>query len=158
LGQTVPQASLGGRKRWRPRGRHLAGRLAAAGEESVVDVPSKLSQHECGCSQPVTLARTISWICPRHRALAAWRNERLAERSIPRPGRKCCASFPRGAKTWWPSVLGRSIASTGSYGTSCPAGYPERSRPTEPRASCAALDRKAPRPASVVDWLRRSCA
>ena len=29
---------------------------------------------------------------------------------------------PRGAKTWWPSVPGRSTASTGSYETSFPAG------------------------------------
>ena len=42
LSETVPRASLGGGERRRPRGRHLAGRLAATGE-TVVDVPPKLS-------------------------------------------------------------------------------------------------------------------
>jgi hypothetical protein len=61
-----PSVALGSRERSGGLGRHLAGRLAAAGEESVVDVQSKLFQHECGCSQPVTLARTMSSKRPRH--------------------------------------------------------------------------------------------
>jgi hypothetical protein len=42
LGEAVPRASLGHGELRRSRGRHLSGRLAAAGE-SVVDVPLKLS-------------------------------------------------------------------------------------------------------------------
>jgi Transposase IS116/IS110/IS902 family len=80
------------------------------------------------------------------------------QRSIRRPTRRCCASFPRGAKTWWPSVPGRSIASTGFYGTSCPAGYLERSRSPEPPAFCAAYERRAPRPAFAGGWLRGGAA
>jgi hypothetical protein len=79
------------------------------------------SRHGCGCSRPATLARTMGSmpLPPRWppRATNGW------QRSIPRPARRCCASFPRGAKTWWPSVPERSTASTGSCGTSSPAGY-----------------------------------
>ena len=46
---------------WRSRGRHLAGRLAAAGEESVVDVPPKLSARVRVLSRAATPARTMSW-------------------------------------------------------------------------------------------------
>src|SRR5215207_8578395 len=60
LSETLPRASLGGRERWRPRGKHLAGRLAAAGE-SVVDVSNPSFLLGCGCSQPVTPARTMGW-------------------------------------------------------------------------------------------------
>jgi hypothetical protein len=113
-------------------------------------------QRGCECSRLATAARTMDWTpSPPHwppGATSGW------QRSIPRPARRCCAFFPRDAKTWWPSVPGHSTASTGSYGTSFPAGYLERSRPIEPRASCAAYGRRVPRPASAADWLRRSCA
>src|SRR5215211_1654254 len=36
------------------------------------------------------------------RATSGW------QRSIPRPTRRCYDSFPRGARTWWPSAPGRS--------------------------------------------------
>src|SRR5215218_2969567 len=55
------------------------------------------------------------------------------QQSIPRPARRCCACSPKDAKTWSPSVPERSTASTGFYETSCPAGYPERSRPPPSR-------------------------
>ena len=47
-----PSVLEGGGERWRPRGRHLAGRLAAAGEESVVDVSSP-SFHSTGAGAPL---------------------------------------------------------------------------------------------------------
>jgi len=50
---------LGGGERRRPRGRHLAGRLAAAGE-SVVDVPPELSARVLKCSRVATPARTTN--------------------------------------------------------------------------------------------------
>jgi transposase len=60
-----------GKRRWAVEnagglGRHLAQRLAAAGE-SVVDVPSPSFRHGCGCSLPVTLARAMSWTQSGHR-------------------------------------------------------------------------------------------
>ena len=102
-------------------GRHLAGRLAAAGE-SVVDVPPKLSARVRVLSTGTTPARTMG-------------SMPLPPRWPPRAQRAALAALdpeaasevlrllsPRGAKTWWPSVPGRSTASTGFYGTSCPAG------------------------------------
>ena len=57
-------------------GRHLAGRLAAAGE-SVVDVPPKLSARVRVLSSGKTPARTMSWTpWPPHwppRATSGWR-------------------------------------------------------------------------------------
>jgi Transposase len=107
-------------------GRHLAQRLSAAGE-SVVDVPPKLSARACGCSPLATPARTMGWTPSPPRwplgATSGWR------RSIPRPDRRCCACFPRGAKTWWPSVPGRSKQ---------PARAP--ARPRSRRGSRNALD------------------
>jgi transposase len=113
-----------GERRWAVEnagglGRHLAGRLAAAGE-SVVDVPPKLSARvrvlsssNARKNEGLDALATTLWP---PRATSGW------QRSIPRPTRRCCASFPRGAKTWWPSVPGRSTACTGFYETSCPAG------------------------------------
>src|SRR5215208_3947997 len=75
LGETVPRASLGGGKRWWPRGRHLAGRLVASGE-SVVDVPSKLSARVRVLS--TGNARKNDGVDALATALAAWRHERLA--------------------------------------------------------------------------------
>src|SRR5215207_8774074 len=113
-------------------------------------------RHGCGCSRPATPARTMGWMPSPPRWPPGATNGCL--RSPPRPERRCCACFPRGAKTWWLSVPGGSTASTGSCETSFPAGYPERSRPTEPRGSCAVYGPKASRPASAVDWLRIFCA
>jgi transposase len=100
-------------------GRHLAGRLAAAGE-SVVDVPPKLSARVRALSTGNArkndgLDALATALCP-PRATSGWR------RSTPRPALRYCACFPRGAKTWWPSVPGRSTASTGCCETSSPAG------------------------------------
>jgi transposase len=137
-------------------GRHLAQRLAAAGEESVVDVPPKLSARVRVLS--TGNARKTDELDALATALAAWRNERLAAVD-PEAGTEVMRLLSeRRSKTWWPSVLGRSTASTGFYGISCLAGYAERSRPTEPPASCAAYGRKGPRPVSADGLLRRSCA
>ena len=99
-------------------GRHLAGRLAAAGE-AVVDVPPKLSARVRVLSSGN--ARKNDGLDALATALAASRNERLAAVD-PEPARRCCAYFPRGVKTWWPSVPERSTASTGFYETSFPVG------------------------------------
>src|SRR5215216_1446177 len=63
-------------------------------------------QRGCGCSQPAAPARTMGSMPSPPRwppgATSGW------QRSMPRPNRRCCAYFLRGAKTWWPSVPGRS--------------------------------------------------
>ena len=121
-----------------------------------MDVPSKLSARVRVLS--TGNARKNDQSDALATALAAWRNKRLAAVD-PEAGAEVLRLLSErredlvAERTRVLNRLGK-----GSYGTSCPAGYPERSRPTEPRASCAALDRKAPRLASVVDWLRRSCA
>jgi transposase len=73
--QSLPRAPLGGGERQRPRGRHLAGRLAAAGE-FVVDVPPKLSARVRVLSSGN--ARKNDGLDALATALAASRNERLA--------------------------------------------------------------------------------
>jgi hypothetical protein len=65
---------LGGGERWRPRGRHLAQRLAAAGE-SVVDVPPKLSARVRVLSSGI--AHKNDGLDALATALVASRNERL---------------------------------------------------------------------------------
>ena len=77
-------------------GRYLAGRLAAA-DESVVDVPPKLSARVRVLSSFAGNARKNDGVDALATALAASRNERLAEQSIPRAPRRCLACFPRGA-------------------------------------------------------------
>jgi hypothetical protein len=139
-------------RRWamenaRGLGRHLAGRLVAAGEV-VVDVPPKLSARVRVLSSGN--ARKNDGLDALATALAASRNERLAARWIQKPHLRRCACFPRDARTWWPSVHEPSTACTGSCGTYSPAGWPGNSRPTGQRASCVAYGPVgAPRTASV---------
>jgi transposase len=168
---TFPQnrAGLNSLERWAKRfperrwavenasglGRHLAGRLAAAGE-CVVDVPPKLSARVRVLS--TGNARKNDGLDALATALAASRNERLATVD-PEVGSEALRLLSeRRLLTWWPSVLERSTACMGSCGTSSPAGRPGRSRPIERHASCAAYVPRAPRPASAGGWLRRSCA
>ena len=136
-------------------GRHLAGRLAAVGE-SVVDVPSKLSARVRVLS--TGNARKNDELDALATALAAWRNERLPKVDPEAESEVLRLLFPKDARSWSPSVPGRSIAYTGSYGTSFLAGYRGHSRPPEPPAFCAAYERRALRLASAGGWLRRSCA
>jgi transposase len=101
-------------------GRHLAGRLAAAGEESVVDVPPKLSARVRVLS--TSSSRKNDGLDALATALAASRNERLATVDPEAESEVLRLLCPRGAKTWWPSEPARSTASTGFYETSSPAG------------------------------------
>ena len=137
-------------------GRHLTQRLAAAGE-SVVDVPPKLSARVRVLSSGN--ARKNDVLDALATALAAWRNERLAAvdpeacsvglRLLSERREDLVAERTRALK----------VACTAFCETSSPAGWPGRSRPAEPHASCAAYGPKAaPRPASVGGWLRRCCA
>src|ERR671921_1971628 len=96
-------------------GRHLAVRLAGSGE-SVVDVPPKLSARVRVLSSGN--ARKNGELDALATALAASRNERLAAVDPEAASPRCCACSPRGERTWWPSVPGRSTAYMGSLGTS----------------------------------------
>ena len=130
-------------------------RLAAAGE-SVVDVPSKLSARVRMLS--IGNARKNDELDALATALAAWRNERLATVDPEASPEVLHLLSERREDLVAERTRALKAAFTGFYGTSCRAGYPERSRSPEPRASCAAYGRKEPRPASVGGWLRRSWA
>src|SRR5829696_10027688 len=104
LSETVPRAALCGGEHRRPRGRHLAGRLAAAGE-SVVDVPPKLSARVRVLSSGS--ARKNDELDALATALAAGRNERLAPVD-PEVGSEVLSLLSeRRLLTWWPSAPGR---------------------------------------------------
>jgi hypothetical protein len=136
-------------------GRHLAMRLAVS-DESVVDVPPKLSARVRVLSSFAGNARKNDGVDALATALAASRNERLAAVDPEADSEVLRLLSERRLLTWWPSVPGRSTASTRSCETSSPAGWRERFRPTGLRASCAAYGRrKAPRPGSAGGWLRR---
>jgi transposase len=124
----------------------------------VVDVPSKLSARVRVLSSFAGNARKNDKLDAFATALWPLGVTSGWQRSIPRLSRRCCASFPRDAKTWWPSVLGHSTASTGFYGTWCRVECPERSLSPEPPASYAAYERRAPRPAFAGGWLRGGAA
>jgi transposase len=116
-------------------GRHLAVRLAGSGE-SVVDVPPKLSARVRVLSSGN--ARKNDELDALATALAASRNDRLAQVDPEAASEALRLLSERRLLTWWPSVPGRSTACTGFCGTSSPAGWPERSRPIGQRASCEA--------------------
>jgi hypothetical protein len=147
---------LGGGECSRGLGQNLAQRLAAAGE-SVVDVPPKLYQRGCTdalnrqCSQQrwtgrsgrlaqraIAYGRSRGRIGSALRLLSERREDLVAERTPER-------SQPP-ART----LLLRDLVPGGVAGTLSTA--------RAARTSCAELDRKAPRAASVGDWLRRSWA
>ena len=79
-------------------GRHLAGRLAAAGE-CVVDVAPKLSARVRVLSSFAANARKNDGLDALATALAASRNERLAavDPEAASEPLRCCACSPRGA-------------------------------------------------------------
>jgi transposase len=99
----------------------LAGRLAAAGE-SVVDVPPKLSARVRVLSSFAGNARKNDGLDALATALAASRRERLAAVDHETASEVLRLLSERRLVTWWPNVPERSIASTGSYETSSPAG------------------------------------
>src|SRR5215218_887206 len=148
-------------RRWamenaRGLGRHLAVRLAANGE-SVVDVPPKRSARVRALS--TGNARKNDGLDALATALAASRNVRLAAvdpeadlevlRLLSERREDLVAERTRALKA----------ASTRSCGTSSPEGWPGRSRPIGPRASCAAYEpRAAPRSACAGAWRLRCCA
>jgi len=137
-------------------GRHLAGRLAAAGE-SVVDVPPKVSARVRVLSSGN--ARKNDGLDALATALAASRNGRLAEVDAEAASEVLRLLSERREDLVAERTRALKAASTGSCGTSSPAGLPGRSRPIEPHASCAACGLgAAPRPASAGGWLLRCCA
>ena len=136
-------------------GRHLAVRLAGSGE-SVVDVPPKLSARVRVLSSGN--ARKNDQLDALATALAASRNERLAQVDPEAASEAMRLLSERRLLTWWPSVPGHSTACMVSCGTSSPAGWPGSSQPLGPRASCAAYVPRAPRPVCAGSWLRRYCA
>ena len=92
-------------------GRHLAVRLAAAGE-SVVDVPPKLSARVRVLS--TGNARKNDGVDALATALAASRNVRLAAVDPEAASEALRLLSERRLLTWWVSALGRSTASTRS--------------------------------------------
>lgn len=131
-------------------GRHLAQRLAAAGE-SVVDVPPKLSAKVRVLSSFAGNARKNDGLDALATALAASRNRRLAEVDAEAASEVLRLLSERREDLVAERTRALKAACTGSCGTSFPAGWPGRSRPTEPHASCAAYDRRAPRRASAAN-------
>ena len=85
-------------------GRHLAGRLVAAGE-SVVDVPPKLSARVRVLSSGS--ARKNDELDALATALAASRNERLAAVDPEAASEVLRLLSERRLLTWWPSAPGR---------------------------------------------------
>jgi hypothetical protein len=136
-------------------GRYLAQRLAATGE-SVVDVPPKLSARVRVLS--TGNARKNDGLDALATALAAWRNERLPTIDSEADSEVLRLLSERREDLVAERTRALKAACTDSCGTSCPVGYRVHSRLPEPRTSCAAYDRKAPRPASAGCWLRRSYA
>jgi len=137
-------------------GRHLAGRLAAAGE-SVVDVPPKLSARVRVLS--TGSARTNDGLDAFATALAASRNERLAAVD-PEPDSEVLRLLSERREDL---VAARTRALNRLHGllrALLPGGVARSlSVQVEPRASCAAYGpRAAPRPACAGGWPPKCCA
>src|SRR5918998_6351485 len=113
-------------------GRHLAGRLAAAGE-SVVDVPPKLSARVRVLS--TGNARKNDGVDALATAMAASRNERLAPVDPEAASEVLRLLSERREDLVAERTRALKAACTDYCGTSSPAGLPGRSRPTGPRAS-----------------------
>jgi hypothetical protein len=163
------RAGLGALERWAKRfperrwamenarglGRHLAGRLAVAGE-SVVDVPPKLSARVRVLS--TGNARKNDRVDAVATALAASRNERLAAVDPEAASEALRLLSERREDLVAERTRALRTACTGFCGISSPEGWPGRSRPTGQRASCAAYGPVgAPRTASDGAWLLRCC-
>jgi hypothetical protein len=153
----LASVALSGGERWRAWGRHLAVRLAAAGE-CVVDVPPKLSARVRVLSSFAGNARKNDGLDAFATALAASRNERLAAVDPEAASEVLSLLSERREDLVAEHTRALKAACMGFCGTSSLAGWLGRSQPTEPHASCAAYGPRAPRPASVGGWLRKSCA
>jgi transposase len=126
-------------------GRHLAARLAAAGE-SVVDVPPKLSARVRVLS--TGNARKNDGLDALATALAASRNGRLAAVD-PEAASEALRLLSERREDL---VAERTRALNRLHGLLrdlLPAGWPGSSRPIGLRASCEAYGPRAPRPASA---------
>ena len=156
-GLSGSRASLGRGERQRAWGRHLAVRLAAAGE-SVVDVPPKLSAR----------VRVLSSGNARKRTMGSMpsppRSGRLAQREAGsrRSRDRLRGTAPAFSERREDLVAERTRALNRLHGLLrdlVPGGVAgARSRPTGRRASCAAYGpRAAPRPVCAGGWLRRCC-
>ena len=111
-------------------------RLAAAGE-CVVDVPPKLSARVRVLSSFAGNARKNDGLDALASAFAASRNERLAAVDPEVGSEALRLPFPRGARTWWPSVrASRGASPTLSSGASWR---------TRRRLRAAPLDKEEPR-------------
>jgi transposase len=164
------RAGLGALERWARRfperrwalenagglGRHLAGRLAAAGE-SVVDVPPKLSARVRVLS--TGNARKNDGVDALAIALAASRNERLAQVD-PEAASEVLRLLSERREDL---VAERTRALNRLHGLLRDllpgGGWPGSSLPTGQRASCAAYGPRAvPRSACAEGWPPRCCA
>src|ERR687889_797497 len=133
-------------------GRHLAVRLAAAGE-SVVDVPPKLSARVRVLSSFAGNARKNDGVDALATALAASRNERLASVVSEASSEVLRLLSERRGDLVAERTRALKAACTGSCGTSSPAEWPGSSRPRGPRASCAPYGPGAVlRPACAGGW------
>jgi transposase len=113
-------------------GRHLAGRLAAAGE-SVVDVPPKLSARVRLLSSGN--ARKNDGLDALATALAVSRNDRLAAVDPEAASEVLRLLSERREDLVAERTRALKAACTRFCGTSSPAGWPGSSRPTGQRAS-----------------------
>jgi transposase len=138
-------------------GRHLAQRLAAAGE-SVVDVPPKLSARVRVLSSFAGNARKNDGLDALATALAAWRNERLP--TVDPEAESEVLRLLSERREDLVAERTRALNRLHGFLRDLVAGGVPRTLSTqrELRASCAAYGRRAPQPASVGGWLRRSCA
>jgi transposase len=115
----------------------------------VVDLPPKLSARVRVLSSFAGNARKNDKLDALATALAASRNELLAAVDPEADSEVLRLLSERREDLVAERTRALKAASTGSCVTSFPAGYPGRSRPPEPHASCAAYGRRrVPRPAS----------
>jgi Transposase len=121
-----------------------------------VDVPPKLSARVRVLSSGN--ARKNDGLDAFATALAASRNERLAAVDPEADSEVLRLLSERREDLVAERTRALKAACMGFCGTSSLAGWQRRSPPTEPHASCAAYGPRAPRPASVGGWLRKSCA
>jgi hypothetical protein len=147
---------LGGRECRRPRPAP-GGEVGGGRRVAVVDVPPKLSARVRVLS--TGNARKNDGLDALATALAASRKGRLAAVDPEAASETLRLLSERREDLVAERTRALKAACTGSCGTSSPAGWLGRSRPTGPRASCAAYGlMAAPRPASVGAWLLRCCA